>query len=243
MFNCTESNCKYSCKRKSNLKTHLWNIHNIGNGKIFNCTESNCNYSSKQKSNLKRHLTNKHDIGPYECEFCWNNVSKLTNYKCPKKKEIVQICRKCYRKSTGYSTRVEKQMVEYIKKDFPYIILEDRIIKGDKCDTKRRPDLVLSSTKELVICIECDEGDGHIYRDKSCELERMNEILDELQSSRVVFIRWNPDSYKKNGKRFNMGREDRLKSLTNLLSYLINKKDWQNDYIMVYYMFYSDDNS
>ena len=59
MNSCTK--CEYKTKKKSNLKRHLWVVHNIGEGETFSCTYTDCNtedkctYETRKKSHLKRH--------------------------------------------------------------------------------------------------------------------------------------------------------------------------------------------
>lgn len=57
IFKCSE--CDYESKIKGSLKTHLWCIHNIGEGKIFKC--SDCDYESKIKTHLNSHLRYVHN--------------------------------------------------------------------------------------------------------------------------------------------------------------------------------------
>ena len=248
IFKCTEEGCNFQCKQNHHLKSHLWSIHNIGQGEIFKCTEEGCNFECKKNSHLKRHLSGVHDVGDYECQICFKMVFKLLpdfhNPNVNNREEIIKnACRTCFRKITGYTSRVEKQMIEYIEQDIllsPYIYSKDKILKGASCDTKKRPDLIISSTKELVIIIECDEKQHQGYN-KYCEMGRMDEILDELKGCRTIFIRWNPDYCKYNGIRLSKTRDNRLIELKELILNLI-KNNWTDDYTMVYYMYYNEDN-
>ena len=243
IFKCTEKDCPYSTKIKSNLKQHLWEVHDIGEGKIFKCNEKDCLLTCKNKSNLKRHLSGFHDIGEKRCEYCYSNVNSLISFTDPKTKIKNDICRKCYKTSAGYSSRIEKEIVEYLKNNnriSPYIVLEDKILKGNKCNTKRRPDLLLSSSSEHYIIVEIDENQHQGY-DKRCEEGRMNEILDEIPDGYVSIIRWNPHKYKTEGKQKN--KKERMEILVNLII-KISEMELKNDkdLIRVYYCFYDKDN-
>ncbi len=155
-------------------------VHDIGKGKIYNCTEEDCKYETKNKGRLKLHLSSIHDIGDKKCEYCYSNVFSLTSFTDPKTKIENKICRKCYKEKAGYSSRIEKETIEFLKKDeriAPYIVAEDKIIKGNKCNTKRRPDLLIASTSQHHIIVEIDENQHKGY-DKKCEEGRINEILD-----------------------------------------------------------------
>ena len=226
------------------MTAHLWQVHDIGNGEIFECPQKDiCNYTCKQKSGLTSHLSRVHDIGDKECSICLKNVSATSDFKDPKTNEKMNGCRNCYKKIFGYSTRVEKQMVEFLKKDDrfgPYIILEDKIAKGVECSTKCRPDLLLGSP-EITVFVECDEKQHKGRYEQMCEMARMDKLFDEVAGTRSVFVRWNPDYCKKDGERYNKTRDERLKSLCNLLIEILTDK--RDKLVLVYYMLsYDEDN-
>jgi len=54
--------------------------------------------------------------------------------------------------------------------------------------------MILDVGHQLVI-IEIDEN-GHTTYDCSCERKRVNDILEDLGFRSVVFLRFNPDSYR-----------------------------------------------
>ena len=247
IFKCTEENCPYETKDKGDIIKHLWRIHDKGDGKIYYCPDENCEFETKYSSVIKNHLSFVHDIGDKTCEFCYSNVFSLTPYEDSKTKIKSQICRKCYKNNAGFTSRIEKQMVEHLKKNYklkPYFVLEDSIIKGNKCNTKRRPDTLLSSTTNLHVIVECDENQHRGYI-KTCEESRINEILDEIPEGPVSIVRWNPDHYEhiiddKKDKKKN--RNERLEILENLILKISKKEIKDDNFIIIYYLFYSVDN-
>jgi len=141
---------------------------------------------------------------------------------------------------------VEKQMSEFLKKDReidPYITLEDKIIRGDSCRTRRRPDLVISGIGDLNFLVECDENQ-HGGKNYSCEEGRMDEIFDEFKSGKIAVIRWNPHGYKKDGVRIKTPIKKRLIMLKDLIKKIARDSHKLKDkhHIMFYYMFYNEDN-
>jgi hypothetical protein len=94
----------------------------------------------------------------------------------------------------NYKTK-EFAVVEYIKNKFPNYnwIADKHVIDG--C-SKRRPDLLLDLGYQIII-IEIDENQ-HIDYDCSCENKRIMELSQDLGHRPIVFIRFNPDDYKKN---------------------------------------------
>jgi hypothetical protein len=98
--------------------------------------------------------------------------------------------------SRNYKTK-EYAVVEFVKNKFPDLSwIADRIVNGG-C-SKRRPDLLLDLGYQIVI-IEVDENQ-HIDYDCSCENKRIMELSQDLGHRPIVFIRFNPDDYKTDGK-------------------------------------------
>ena len=97
----------------------------------------------------------------------------------------------------NYKTK-ENATVEYIKSKFPNVdwIADKRI--SDGC-SKRRPDLLLDLGYQVLL-IEIDENQ-HINYDSSCENKRIMLLSQDLGHRPIVFIRFNPDGYFKNGEK------------------------------------------
>ena len=98
--------------------------------------------------------------------------------------------------SRNYKTK-EYSVVEFVKTKFPELdFVADKIITGG-C-SRRRPDLLLDMLYQIII-IEIDENQHQDY-DCSCENKRLMELSQDLGHRPIVFIRFNPDDYKKDGK-------------------------------------------
>ena len=232
------SRCEEEFDTKYDFTVH-WNEDHKNKAHIYNCEY--CDYSSKWNENVQRHIESEHDeYGNKECECCLKNAYTLRDYEDPNEKKTIKICRKCYQKVTGFSCRAEKDMVRHLKsieKIKPYIALKDKIIANDMCNTKRRPDVLISSG-DLHIIVECDEKQ-HQYRIPSCEAGRMDEIIDELKTGKIVFVRWNPDKYNSNDEKMKL-RKERLKMLSDKIIELTENQP--DEPISVIYMFYDEDN-
>jgi hypothetical protein len=97
--------------------------------------------------------------------------------------------------SRNYKTK-EYSVVDFVKKKFPDLSwITDKII-NDGC-SKRRPDLLLDLGYQVII-IEVDENQ-HIYYDCSCENKRLMQLSQDVNHRPIIFIRFNPDNYKKDG--------------------------------------------
>ena len=92
----------------------------------------------------------------------------------------------------NYKTK-ENEVVFRIKETFPdFTWITDKKIQ-DGC-SKRRPDLLLDMGSHIII-VEVDEN-KHTDYDCSCEHKRLMEISQDLGHRPIIFIRFNPDSYK-----------------------------------------------
>jgi hypothetical protein len=96
----------------------------------------------------------------------------------------------------NYKTK-ERAVAEYVLAEFPdkTWIADKRIADG--C-SKRRPDLCLDMGSHLLM-VEVDENQ-HTDYDCSCENKRIMEISRDVGHRPVVFLRFNPDDYIKDGK-------------------------------------------
>jgi ferredoxin-like protein FixX len=98
--------------------------------------------------------------------------------------------------SRNYKTK-EYSVVEFIKTKFHHFdFVADKIVSGG-C-SRRRPDLLLDLLYQIII-IEVDENQHQDY-DCTCENKRIMELSQDLGHRPIVFIRFNPDDYKKDGK-------------------------------------------
>ena len=87
----------------------------------------------------------------------------------------------------------EKEVVDCVMQHYPqFTWVADRRVQ-DGC-SRRRPDLLLDMGSHILI-VEIDEN-KHSGYDCSCENKRLMEISQDLQHRPIVFIRFNPDSYK-----------------------------------------------
>ena len=125
-------------------------------------------------------------------EWCFTQVSKKYD----------GYCLFCYMNlfpdkpvARNYKTK-EYSVVEYIKSKYPNLQwISDKIINGG-C-SKRRPDLLLDLGYQIII-IEIDENQ-HIDYDCSCENKRLMELSQDVNHRPIIFIRFNPDDYEKDG--------------------------------------------
>ena len=158
------------------------------------------NYNNEGEKNGLYCLTHKKegmvDVKHKTCKSDWCST-RFTN------KKYDGYCVRCFiylfpdkPVSRNYKTK-EYSVVEFVKTKFPHFdFIADKIISGG-C-SRRRPDLFLDILYQIII-IEIDENQ-HTDYDCSCENKRVMELSEDLGHRPIVFIRFNPDDYKKDGK-------------------------------------------
>ena len=156
--------------------------------------------------------------------------------------------------SHNYKTK-EYAVVEFVKNKFSDLSwIADKKVK-DGC-SKRRPDLLLDLGYQIVI-IEVDENQ-HIDYDCSCENKRIMELSQDLGHRPIIFIRFNPDDYKRDGKNItscwgqnkkgicvvkkikNNEWSERLNVLEQHINYWINPSNVTNKTIEVIQLYYDN---
>jgi len=154
--------------------------------------------------------------------------------------------------SRNYKTK-EYAVVEYIKTMFPTLNWEADKIINCGC-SMRRPDLLLDIFYQIII-IEVDENQ-HTNYVSNCENKRIMELSQDLGHRPIIFIRFNPDDYDKNGinikscwcknkkgicvvnKSKKTEWSDRLSVLEEHINYWINPENKTEKTIEMIHLFY-----
>jgi len=153
--------------------------------------------------------------------------------------------------SKNFKTR-ESAVVRFVKTNFLGFdwIFDKKVLDGY---SKRRPDIYLDLGYQIII-IEVDEN-KHEKFDCSCENKRMIELSQDFNHRPIIFIRFNPDEYLKNGKLINScwtktkkinnvavkmkyNWEKRLNSLKSLIEYWTNPKNKTDKTVEIIHLFY-----
>jgi Holliday junction resolvase len=111
----------------------------------------------------------------------------------------------------------------------------DRVV-ANGC-SKRRPDFILDYGTFKVV-LEVDER-AHATYDCGCEQRRMLAIYQDFGGSDVVFVRYNPDSYRDKTGEIHPPDTKRERILLDLLRSLANT-EIRNCHLTVYYLFYNE---
>ena len=89
-----------------------------------------------------------------------------------------------------------------------------------------------------MLCIEVDENQ-HKYYTTNDDFIRYNELLCDL-TCKYIFIRYNPDKYKKNSKIYNPNIKKRLEKLDRQIIKQIKriKENKNKDLLEIIHLFY-----
>lgn len=271
LIKCSENNCNSEFKTNQAVTKHLMTIHGINlkwldcdiidcckkfktkSDLIFHksithelnviwkyCVFDNCTFTTKQKSHLKTHIQNVHDIGNNKCDLCKEDKYSSINYIF--NGNDLNICKKCYKISTGVIYRVEFVLSKYLDKIEPlvkYLAGSDKSLKSmGGCDLIR-PDKIYI-LPNLILWIECDEFQ-HLHGNNNyiCDEARISKGFDNCNGTNLVVIRWNPDQYiPMAGEPLSL--EERLDGLKDIILEVIETPP--NELIYIYYMYYNEDN-
>ncbi|CAN0054243.1 unnamed protein product, partial [Heterosigma akashiwo] len=225
VFECEIEGCNYTSKYKTTLKRHINTKHNE-NAKVFKCEVENCYYTSKYKQHLKLHLMYVHNINViwHHCE------NQLCNYKAKQK---------CNMRRHYQIMHSEKGIMNHRKKERA---VETLLINND-INYKREHKITYNCINDIenkfssvdfliehkdkkgnagIIFLEVDE-DQHKYWNYtvSCDVSRMTKIYESItiggNTLPVLFIRYNPDSFKHNGKNMKLKRDEKQSKLINTI--------------------------
>jgi hypothetical protein len=155
-------------------------------------------------------------------------------------------------KSKKYIKKKESLVLAYLDKNIKSDIepFDDKII--DTLCVKRRPDRLYDCGLFYVIC-EIDENQhngsnytGCVFSKDNQELRRMIQIHEALNMGTIpcIFIRFNPDSFKVNGKIKKINMQKRLDVLSKWINYCLNinfEKEFKSgNQIYIKHLFYDD---
>jgi hypothetical protein len=242
---CIIEGCGYKCVNKNCLDVHM---RKHTGDRPYPCTEKDCDHRSKTASNRRVHLEQTHDIGKHKCDTCLGNRNSQNEFV--DSLGTHSICNMCYMKVTGCTTRVEKKWLEYLDKEIGTvgIMASDDSLQSKGGCARVRPDRMYGSS-DLVELLECDEQQ-HLSHDHSCEQKRISIIYEEpsIMGRPMSVVRWNPDGYK--APRGTV-KVTSLEEKMHLSAYLVRRLREERakcdphamPRVVVFYMFYSRDNS
>lgn len=147
----------------------------------------------------------KHNKYKILCKQCGGSqLCKSSWCETHKRKGANGYCTRCFvynnpdaKLAKNYKTK-EIAVRDYVKNTFPDVDWSCDKIISNGC-SRRRPDLLCDMGSHVII-VEIDENQHNSY-EEICENKRVMELSQDVGHRPVVFIRFNPDSYKKGDVR------------------------------------------
>jgi hypothetical protein len=243
-YACQVEGCGYTCSDPSALVSHA-RTHT--GEKPYACDM--CKYTCTQSGNIASHKERIHDVGKHVCDYCLGNRNSRNKHHDDALGKEVTICRECFRKVTGFTSRVEQQWCEYVDVHLGTdgLMGSDNSMSAMGGCSRKRPDRLYGGPN-LVEVDECDENQ-HRGVDYSCEQARITELYDEpsICGRPMVVIRWNPDGYTPPTGQPKVKIEQRLELFVKLKRHLRETRRLcdpaKQPRIVIYYMFYTQTNA
>ncbi|ARF11253.1 hypothetical protein Klosneuvirus_1_110 [Klosneuvirus KNV1] len=199
---CEHNKIKYACKDCNGSQICK---HDIVRITCIKCNGSQICEHKKRRSICKECNGGSicgHGLRRQQCRICGpqlhpDNWCKLCKYVDTTKSQYKPYCFNCYC-ALNPNVEIKRQfklkehhLRDSLKEYYPDIkmIFDKKIDEG--CSL-RRPDVRIECLTHTII-IECDENKHNGY---SCENKRTMEIFQDLGNRPIVFLRFNPDSYK-----------------------------------------------
>jgi|688.fasta_scaffold62031_3 hypothetical protein len=184
---------------KSGIYCGTHKLNNMIDVKNSKCQYNNCNkkpsFNYEGQKELLYCLSHKLDgminITIKKCKTPLCDTKANPNYE--------DYCLRCFtymhphkRTRKNYKTK-EQTVSEYIKENFKDLTIITDKINPNGC-SKKRPDILIDLGYQIII-VEIDEKQHKTY-DCSCNNKRIMEISQDNEHRPIIFIRFNPDSYK-----------------------------------------------
>lgn len=224
MVDIVSTKCKYENK---NEKCDRRPIYNLENNKPLFCFQHKTDdmidvvstYCLFDKCYVRG--SKKYD---YYCTFCFVNLFRDDHERI----------KNIFKKSKEAQVRV------FLNDMFEDLFIHDRILETATKTTCRRRVDHRTTINNTILCIETDEFQHKSY-DKDDEERRINSIFEDAGGKKLIFIRFNPDSFKDNS---GIRRTTHMKTRLNKLELEINKQmkrirnDENKDLAETIYLYY-----
>ena len=149
------------------------------------------------------------------------------------------LCNTCHPERSKLRHKKEEIVKKFLDVNVRFKYIHDKSSPDIKTCTGSyiRPDFVFSLVDKIII-VEVDENQHQSYPEE-CESMRMINLCTSFGGMPVVFLRYNPDTFRIAGKIQRVDGYRRLKKLKNILEEYIAKP--LDKLLTVEYLFYSDD--
>jgi hypothetical protein len=209
---------------KRHIKTHTGESP-------YKCDFKNCNMSFKQQVHLKTHSLTHTGERNFNCDICYHSYLTRSNLK-------LHIKRVHIHESLCGKKKYENNTYNILSANFK-VIREFYINLSFKNKTYCKIDFVYNTEKALFY-IENDEYQ-HKSHDVSEEIQRMIDVKEYLDFNNIetplVWIRYNPNSFKINGRNTYIDETIKLNKIIKLITD-ISLTEKPLEPMTIYYCYY-----
>ena len=255
-YKCLE--CDATFTTSSNLQTHL---RRHANEKPFHCSAAGCDASFVDSGTLKVHQRIHTQEKPFTCTQCGVAFARSSDLETHirihtgEKPYLCVLCDAAFTQSSGltchvraHSTGKQKinQREEAVVNHFQYcaipfernVVVDFKCALPDRTQTHARLDFVVYMPQVLFF-VEVDQWQhtGPTYS-IICDLKRMTDVYASLlvggNERPVVWVRYNPDSFRIDGISKKITTKARLETLSQCIQTYVPRGPFE-----IAYMFYS----
>lgn len=163
----------------------------------------------------------------------------VVNPRCQSCKKFIvtapkKFCAYCDPDCLAFKKLKEKTVLDFLQEN-----LEEKIVHNKKISSKEKifPDFRIYPVKKThTVIIETDEYQHKKGYDEACENQRM-KCIAEAENVPCIFLRYNPDIFRINGKKIIIPGDERLKFLLEKVQKFLKKKTFKKN-MYVYRLFY-----
>jgi hypothetical protein len=198
------------------------------------CKKQNCNEVAIYGLKLAIHCENHKDkndilLVERECKLC-KRIDILLDGKCVNYCSVEEKAKEIKRNQKTKEIRLYNKLSREYKEPSEY----GKRISRDCGEEKE----IGYNNGTHIVFVECDENQHKSYSYEG-EINRMKNIYMNEGGKRVLFIRYNPYNYKKNGKIVKMTQKKKEEILIKWLKYYEKIENVEND-LSVHYLFYDN---
>ena len=232
---------KYNCEicNEKFTTVNLLNKHKKNNHpKIIKCKF--CDYKVFELKRLKRHVNTIHSTNkPYKCNF------ENCDYKTNRKDQLKKHFNKIHTKEGQARQKKQEHRIKLLLDKNNIIYTREERIDFSCFDSGRSCSYIdfVIQRKNCIILLEVDE-DQHKFGNYSinCDMKRMSHIITAIRCQGnelpILFVRYNPNTYRLNGELQKILKRDREQQL---IEYLKNYKSIGDNKVEIKYMYYDEE--